>query len=440
MTLPKLAIIGRPNVGKSALFNKIAKKRIAIVDSAEGITRDRLYAESELFGFPFTIIDTGGIDPTSEDQFREGIRTQAEKGIEEADRIIMVVDGKVGVTETDEWLCHFLFKKGKPFVVAVNKIDGKEQEKYIDDFYQLGALHVIGISALHGFQVVELLELAWEGFEKKDCTAQEKPAHKISIVGRPNAGKSTLINALLCEERCLVSNVPGTTRDAVEIPFEYNKQHFTLIDTAGFRKKKSEKEVVEKFASVRTEEAIKSSDLVFLVLDANDGLTSFEKKIIAQIEYAGASCILLLNKWDLITGFRMEHSIKAMAQENPFLAHCPVLCISAKTKRNIDKIFPTMKKVLEAKDQRITTGQLNKFVERLMQLYHPPAINGKRLRIYYLTQIKTNPPIFTLFVNHPELMAASYERYLLNQFRKTFGFPGTPLRFLLRGKKTSSQL
>jgi len=433
-TLPKLAIIGRPNVGKSALFNRIAKKRIAIVDEAEGVTRDRLYAESDAFGFPFIVIDTGGIDPKSPDQFGEHIRRQAEIAIAEADRIVMVVDALVGITALDRWLVKQLHKHGRSFIVAVNKIDSYSQERLIPEFYSLGVEKVMGVSALHGHQIADLLESVWEDFEPPKEVPLEEKRFKISIIGRPNVGKSTLINALLQEERCVVSEIPGTTRDHVKIPFEVKGNKYELIDTAGIRRKKSEKECVDKFAYIRTQDAIAESDLCILVLDAQEGVTAFEKRIATMIEEAGCSCILLLNKWDLVGNVRMEHAIKAAILENPFLAHCPMLCISAKAGRNLKKIFPTVEAVAHVRQQRVTTGQLNKFLERAVQLNHPPFINGKRLRIYYLTQVGVAPPTFVLFVNHPSLMGASYERYLINQLRKNIGFPGTPIRFFLRGK------
>ncbi len=431
----KMAIVGRPNVGKSALFNRICNKRIAIVDESEGVTRDRLYAEAEAFGFPFEIIDTGGIDPKSPDRFQDEIRAQAEIAIKEADTLVMVVDSEVGITKLDEMLARILLKTTKPLVLAVNKIDDPNQKLRMHAFHQLGIHKMVAVSATHGYQIAELLEMAWEGFQPKEEAEELDHGVKVSIVGRPNVGKSTLINALMQQKRCVVSEIAGTTRDSVDIPFHFSGRPYTLIDTAGVRRKKAEKDVVEKFAAIRTERAIERSDVCILMLDAQEGLTVQEKRIAKQIEAAGKGCILVLNKWDLVKGFRMEHLIKALHTTSAFLAHCPILFISAKEERNLSKIFKEIDTVFMALETRITTHQLNKFVEKAMQLNHPPMITGKRLRIYYLTQVDVHPPRFILFVNKPELMHESYKKYLINGFRKTFPFTGAPLEFHLRGKE-----
>lgn len=432
---PCLAIIGRPNVGKSALFNRLCKRRIAIVDEAEGITRDRLYAEAEAFGFSFTVVDTGGIDIRSTDQFRDEIRRQAELAIVEADTLVMVVDGKVGMTETDQELAKILLKTGKPLCLAVNKIDDFDQEYLIHHFYPLGITKIIGISAAQGLQIAELIEAAWEGFKPPEEIKKEEDGIKIAIVGRPNTGKSTLVNALLQEERCIVSPLAGTTRDSIDIPVTVDGASYVLIDTAGIRRKQKELEVVDKFAFIRTEKAIERCDLCLLLIDAEEGMTAQEKKIVNLIEAAGKGCIILLNKWDLVKGFRMEHCMKALHDESPFLANSPILFISAKTGRNLEKVFPEALKVYEALTTRVTTGQLNKFLERAMQLNHPPMIRGKRLRIYYMTQVEVLPPKFILFVNHPDLMTDTYKKYLLNRFREHFSYPGVPIQIHLKGKE-----
>lgn len=430
----KLAIVGRPNVGKSALFNRICKKRIAIVDETEGVTRDRLYAEAEAFGFPFEVIDTGGIDPKSKDQFQEDIRRQAEIAIREADTLVMVVDSEVGVTALDEMLARLLLKTEKPLTLAINKVDELSQKERIHAFYGLGISNMVAVSATQGFQIAELLESAWKGFAPKR-EEESFSGVRVSLVGRPNVGKSTLINTLLNEKRCVVSPIPGTTRDSIDIPFNYQGRPYILIDTAGVRRKKSEHDVVEKFAAIRTERAIERSDVSILILDAQEGLTVQEKRIANQIEEAGKGCVLVLNKWDLVKGFRMEHLMKALQLECPFLAHCPILCISAKEGRNLEKIFDEVERVYNSLQTRITTHQLNKFVERAIQLNHPPMVTGKRLRIYYLTQAEVMPPRFIFFVNREELMHVSYKKYLINSFRKAFPFAGAPLVFHLRGKQ-----
>lgn len=433
----KLAIVGRPNVGKSALFNRICNRKIAIVDEMEGVTRDRIYAEAEIFGSTFEVIDTGGIDAFSSDRYREEIRRQAEIAIQEADSIIMVVDGHVGITEADLELSRILLKTSKPVTLAVNKIDAYSHQAKIHDFYSLGISNILGVSALQGYQIAELLEMAWEGFTFNALPPAETRI-SLSIIGRPNVGKSTLVNAFLDEERCVISPEAGTTRDSIDIPFSYNGDLFTLIDTAGIRRKQAERDAVEKFAAIRTERAIERSDVCLLMLDAAEGLTAQEKKIANQIEEAGKGCILLVNKWDVVKGFRMEHCAQGIRAESPFLAHCPLLFIAAKTKRNIFNIFDHAKSVYQACRTRITTHQLNKFLERAIQINHPPMISGKRLRVYYMTQVTVSPPRFVLFVNKPALMSDTYKRYLINQFREQFDFIGTPIIFSLRGKEPSN--
>lgn len=435
--LPKLAIVGRPNVGKSALFNRICKKRIAIVDEEEGITRDRLYAEGELFGKPFLVIDTGGIDPRSPDQFSEEIRRQAQIAIEEADTIVMVVDAHVGITALDEELARRLLRTGKRLTLAVNKVDVPEQQNLLHQFYPLGIGASIAVSATQGLQIAELLESALSGVEAEEAITF--PGAKVAVVGRPNVGKSTLINSLASEPRCVVSPIPGTTRDSIDIPIEWEGTPYVLIDTAGIRRKKAEHAVVEKFAAIRTAEAIERCDLVLLVIDVNEGMTAQEKRIMQMIEKAGKGCILLVNKWDTVSEFRMEHCMQALRKENPYLSHCPILFISAKTGRNLPEIFTHVALVAHVRQQRITTHQLNKCIERAIQLNHPPMIRGKRLRIYYSTQVSAAPPQCVLFVNHPDLMSPTYKRYLVRELRKSFGFTGNPLDLLVRESRGSTK-
>jgi len=436
--LPKIAIVGRPNVGKSALFNRICQKRLSIVDEEEGITRDRLYAKAELFGRPFLLVDTGGVDLAGKIPFAEEVKRQAEMAIEEADAILFVVDGQVGPTPIDEELARRLRKCAKPVIVAVNKIDQWGGEAQTAAFLRLGIKEIMGVSALQGLQIAELLEAALSRIEKaEEEEAPPEEAIKVAIVGRPNVGKSTLLNQLLSEQRSIVSPIAGTTRDAIDVLYEKEGQKYLLIDTAGIRRKKSEKEVVDKFAAIRTDEAIERADVCLLVLDAFEGFTTQERRIAAEIEAKGKSCILLFNKWDLIENLRMEHALRGVREAAPFLAHCPTVFIEALTKRNLDKIFPLVREVYQQRFLRLGTGALNKFIESCLQKYHPPLIWGKRLRIYYLTQAETNPPKFVLFVNKPDLMTDSYRKFLINQLRDTFPFTGCPLLFELRGKKSS---
>lgn len=434
----KIALVGRPNVGKSALFNRICQKRISIVDEQEGITRDRLYAQAEAFGHTFTLIDTGGIDPSEKMPFNKEIRRQAQIAINEAAVIILVVDGQVGPHPLDEEVAKILLHSKKPVIVAVNKIDQASEEVRVHDFHSLAVRDLMAVSAIQGYQIAELIEKA---LSLAPAVQEEAPVEtptsgiRVAIVGRANVGKSTLLNHLLHEERSIVSPIAGTTRDSIDASISHDGQDYVLIDTAGIRRKKAEKEVVDKFARVRTDEAIERADVCLLVLDSFEGFTTQEKRIASEIEAAGKSCILIFNKWDLMKDFRMEHAMRGVKEELPFLNHCPTLFISAIKMRNLDKIYPLIKQVYEERKKRITTGGLNKFIEGCLQKYHPPLMVGKRLRIYYMTQVETNPPKFVLFVNNPMLMTENYKKYIINNFREVYGFSGCPLVLELRGKE-----
>ncbi len=433
----KIALVGRPNVGKSALFNRICQKRLSIVDEQEGITRDRLYADAELFGRQFTLIDTGGIDFSGSIPFHEEVKRQAEIAILEADVIILVVDGQIGPSPLDDEVAKILLQSKKPVIVAVNKIDrGGGDDFKIHAFHSLAVRDLIGISALQGYQIAELLEKALEKVPpvEEEIVPENEKLIRVAIVGRPNVGKSTLLNHLLGEERSIVSPIAGTTRDAIDATLHREGQEYLFIDTAGIRRKKAEKEVVDKFAAIRTDEAVERADVCVLILDAFEGFTTQEKRIASEIEAKGKSCVLLFNKWDLMKNFKMEHALRGVREEIPFLNHCPTLFLSALKGRNLEKIFPAVNEVFAERKKRITTGSLNKFIEGCVQKYHPPLIIGKRLRIYYMTQVEINPPKFVLFVNNPTLMTEAYRKYLINQFREAFGFSGCPLTLELRGK------
>jgi len=439
---PKIALVGRPNVGKSALFNRICQKRISIVDEQEGITRDRLYADAEIFGRYFTLIDTGGIDFFGTLPFNEEVKRQAEIAIVEADAIILVVDGQTGPTPLDEEVAKMLLKAKKPVIVAINKIDRMSDEFRIHAFHSLAVRDLIAVSASQGFQIAELLEkvLAFIPVYTQPPVEEVSLAGiRVAIVGRPNVGKSTLLNHLLDEERSIVSPIAGTTRDAIDVTLTHEGQNYLLIDTAGIRRKKAEKEVVDKFAAIRTEEAIDRADVCLLMLDSYEGFTTQEKRIASEIEAKGKSCILVFNKWDLVKNLKMEHALRGVREEIPFLTHCPLLFISAEKGRNIHQIFPAVKEVYAQRQKRITTGSLNKFIEGCLQKYHPPLLKGRRLRIYYMTQIEVNPPKFVLFVNKPTLMVEPYRKYLLNQFREVFNYSGCPLILELRGKEKPTE-
>jgi len=438
--IPKLALVGRPNVGKSALFNRIAKKKIAIVDEAEGITRDRLYAPGDCFGKPFEVIDTGGINPQSEIPYQEEIRRQAEIAIVEADVIIMVADVTVGVTALDTFVARLLLRTGKPVLLAVNKVDDLARLDLLYPFYALGIKRIVGVSATQGFHIAELLEEAFSDLTLPEEPLPEVTTTRVAIVGRPNVGKSTIVNYLLSEPRCVVSPIAGTTRDSIDVGLQVGEDHVTLIDTAGIRRKPAEHDAVDKFAAVRTQRALERADVCVLVVDADRGITTQEKRIAREIEEQGKGCILLFNKWDLVKGFRMEHCRKSFEIDTPFLNHCPILFVSGLTGRNLDQLFAAVKEVHTQQNRRITTGQLNKFVEKAVQKYHPPMLDGgKRLRIFYLAQVDVQPPRFVLFVNNPTLMLETYKKYLIGQFRETYGFLGAPIQFFLKGRNTKEK-
>jgi GTP-binding protein len=434
----KIALVGRPNVGKSALFNRICQRRCAIVDEQEGITRDRLYAEAECFGQPCVVIDTGGIDREGRLPFAALVARQARMAMEEADVVVWVVDGQVGVTRDDEEMGRELRRLQKPLILAVNKIDRLEETPRIASFHSLGVKHLFAVSAVQGLQVAEMLQTCLDQVNTpqvcEQCEEAVSPI-RVAIVGRTNVGKSTLLNQLVGRERSIVSPIAGTTRDAIDVLHEEGDDRFLLVDTAGIRRKKAEKEVVDKFAAIRTEEAIRRAEICLFVLDSFEGFTTQERRIAHWIEEWGKSCVLLFNKWDLVRGMQMEHAKRGVREVAPFLEHCPLLFISAAQKRNLHAIFPLVKEVYRQRHQRLSTGRLNHFIEMALQKYHPPMITGKRLRIYYLTQVASAPPRFVLFVNQPRLMIQSYQKYLINQLREAFSFSGTPIFFELRGKE-----
>lgn len=432
--LPKIAIVGRPNVGKSALFNCMVKSRIAIVDEEEGVTRDRLYGRGDLFGRPFEVVDTGGM--LSKDPFYgEEITRQAKAAIDEADAIVLVVDSMVGPLTFDLEVAKFVRRAHKPVVLAVNKIDNLSKADAVHQFSCLGVSPCIAVSALHKFHIAELLEAVLQQIpEEGEGAEAQETFPKIAIVGRPNVGKSLLLNTILGEERCIVSPVAGTTRDSIDTVVTIEGKTYTLIDTAGIRRKPKEKEVVEKFAAMRTAGSIEKADICLLVVDSQAGITTEEKKIAKDIEDAGKGCIIALNKWDLVHNFRMENVMKGLEMEIPFLAHSPKVIISAKTGRNVLKLFPMIDKVLTSQTQRIGTNALNRGLKEWMEKCHPPSIGGRRLKVYYMTQVDVGPPQFVLFVNAVHLMAGGYQRYLINSIRETFDFEGVPFILRLKGK------
>lgn len=433
MPCPKIAIVGRPNVGKSALFNRICGKRVAIVDEVEGITRDRIYAPAEFAQWAFTLIDTAGMHAQSPDELRREVLMQTEIAIEEADALIMLVDVTTGITLLDHQIARQLRGLKKPICLAVNKVDYPELEAQGAQFHALGIEPLISISVSHGYQIAELIECAMRPFPPSS-SEQEASRIAVAFVGKPNVGKSTLVNALLDDERCIVSTLPGTTRDALDCHFTFDERDFTLIDTAGIRRKHKEKDLVEKLAAMRAEAALERCQVAVLVLDSTLGLTLGEKRLARKIEECGKGCVLFFNKWDQVKGVPMESALRALHQEAPYLAHCPTLFGSALQGRNVQKVLKLVIEVHQALLSRIPTGPLNRFVEDVLATHQPPAIMGKRLRIYYAAQVHAAPPTFVLFVNQPRCLPSSWQRYFLHRLRAAFSFAGVPLRVLARGK------
>lgn len=434
---PLIAIVGRPNVGKSTLFNKIVGKRIAIVEDSPGVTRDRIYADGEWLDYRFTLIDTGGIEPENEDIIAKQMRRQAELAIETAHVIIFIVDGRAGLTAADEEVADMLRRSKKPVVLAVNKIDHPKFEEAVYDFYSLGIGTPYGISAEQGLGIGDLLYEVVSYFERIDEeAAEENPA--ICIVGRPNVGKSSLLNALLGHERSIVSDVPGTTRDAIDTPFEWNGKNYTLIDTAGIRRKRSvEDETVERYSVIRSLAAIRRADIALIVVDAERGLSEQDVRIAGYVHEEGKASVVIVNKWDLIEKdtYTADKFKKDMLVDLAFMSYVPMLFISAKTGQRVNKVMELAEFAFEQNSTRIPTGKLNGIVSEAITMNDPPLSGGRRLRIYYATQVSTRPPTFVIFVNEPDLMHFSYKRYLENYIRKSFELTATPLRIIIRKRE-----
>ncbi len=437
MAKPIVAIVGRPNVGKSTLFNRLAGGRIAIVDDQPGVTRDRLYFDTEWQNTVMTIVDTGGIDLVEEEGTILGqVRLQAAIAMEEADAIVFVVDGQVGMTAEDEALAVLLRRTKKPVIVCVNKTDNFVNNFNAVEFYSLGFGEPIPVSSLHGMNTGDLLDAVVKELPDTEDEAREPDVIRIAVIGRPNVGKSSLVNAIIGQNRSIVSDVAGTTRDAIDSPFKANGQNYVIVDTAGMRKRKNVEEGPERYSVIRALRAVDRSDVVLMVIDGSTGLAEQDKKIAGYADEAGRGLILVINKWDLIekdqnTMHRME---KQLRQELGFLAYAPILFISALTKQRVSKLPELVSFVAEQQNHRVTTSVLNDVVSQAVQLNPAPTDKGKRLKILYCTQAGVKPPNFIFFVNEPELMHFSYLRYLENQIRKNFGFEGTPIRMTIRQK------
>lgn len=436
MVNPVVAIVGRPNVGKSTIFNRLAGERISIVEDTPGVTRDRIYARTEWLGHPFNLIDTGGID-IGDEPFLTQITEQAEIAIEEADVIIFVVSVKEGVTDADEKVARILYRTDKPVVLAVNKVDNPELRADIYDFYSLGFGEPIPVAGTHGIGTGDLLDKIIKEFPK-DATNEEDDSFKFSFIGRPNVGKSSLVNAILGENRVIVSNIEGTTRDAIDTRFETEDgTKYTMIDTAGIRKKGKVYENTEKYSVLRAMRAIDRSDVVCVVLNAEEGIREQDKHVAGYAHEAGRAIVIVVNKWDTLKkdNKTMSDFENLIRQEFQYLSYAPIVFVSAKTKQRLDKLPELIKRVNDNHEQRISSAVLNDVVMDAIAHNPTPTDNGKRLRIYYATQVAIKPPTFVIFVNDPELMHFSYERFLENQIREAFDFEGTPIHIIERRRK-----
>ena len=442
MAKPLVAIVGRPNVGKSTFFNKMAGRRIAIVEDTPGVTRDRVYADCTWQNYAFTLIDTGGIDPASDDPLLRQMRRQAEIAIETCDVILFFVDGRQGLTADDETVADMLRRSGKPVLLVVNKIDSVNQFNDVYDFYQLGIGDPIGISSVNLMNIGDLLEELCSHFPDPEEEEDPDAPVQIAVVGRPNVGKSSLTNRILGQERVMVSDIAGTTRDAVDTEFEDNGERFVIIDTAGIRKRKSiEYQSLERFSVVRSLAAIDRCDVALLLIDATQGVSEQDSKIAGYIDEQGKAAVIVVNKWDAVekqTG-TMEEFSRKIRESLKFMDYAPILYLSALTGQRCQKLMEAVRSVYGQATRRVTTGLLNDILTDAQAALQPPATSGRRLKIYYATQQGIKPPTFVFFVNDEKLMHFSYERYLENHFRKSFGFEGTPLRFILREKKSDDQ-
>lgn len=434
MPKPVIAIVGRPNVGKSTIFNRIVGERVSIVEDIPGVTRDRIYSAGEWLNHEFNIIDTGGID-IGDEPFLTQIRQQAEVAIDEADVIIFMTNGRDGVTAADEEVAKILYRSNKPVVLAVNKVDNPEMRSDIYDFYALGFGEPFPISGTHGLGLGDLLDEAAQHFPKIEEDGYDEDTIRFSLIGRPNV-KSSLVNALLGQERVIVSNVAGTTRDAVDTPYSKDGKDYVIIDTAGMRKKGKVYESTEKYSVLRALRAIERSDVVLVVLDGEEGIIEQDKKIAGYAHDSGRAVVIVVNKWDAVkkdekTMKAFEENIRAHFQ---FLEYAPIVFLSAKTRKRTQTLIPVIDEVNESHSIRIQTNVLNDVIMDAVAMNPTPTHNGSRLKIFYATQVAVKPPTFVVFVNDPELLHFSYERFLKNRLRESFGFVGTPIHIIARAR------
>lgn len=435
MTLPIVAVVGRPNVGKSTFFNKIIGSRVSIVEDTPGVTRDRIYGETEWAGKPFALIDTGGIDPDTEDVILSQMREQAEVAMDMAHVIVFMVDGKDGLTSDDREVAMMLRKTGKKVVLLVNKVDNAKEPEDFYDFYELGLGDPIWISSANKLNLGDALDAIIEGLPRVE-DEEDDLTIKIAVIGKPNVGKSSLVNSIIGENRVIVSDIAGTTRDSIDTPFEVDDEKFVLIDTAGIRRKAKVQEDIERYSVIRALSAIERSDVCILMIDAADGISEQDKKIAGLAHESGKGIIVVVNKWDLLkkeTG-TMSKFKRDIENQFPFMNYAPSLYVSVKTGQRMDQIIPMVKAVAENRAMRVPTGQLNSLMTDAMMIKQPPADKGKRLKIYYVSQIGIKPPLFSFKVNNRSLMHFSYSRYLENRIRDTYGFIGTSIKFVFREK------
>ncbi|EMZ8637972.1 ribosome biogenesis GTPase Der [Listeria monocytogenes] len=436
MAKPVVAIVGRPNVGKSTIFNRIVGERVSIVEDVPGVTRDRIYNSAEWLGKEFNIIDTGGID-LSDEPFLEQIRAQAEIAIDEADVIIFITNGREGVTDADEQVAKILYRSNKPIVLAVNKVDNPEMRDQIYDFYSLGFGEPYPISGSHGLGLGDMLDAVRAHFPKEEEEEYPDDTVKFSLIGRPNVGKSSILNALLGEDRVIVSDIAGTTRDAIDTTYTFDGQDYVMIDTAGMRKRGKVYESTEKYSVLRAMRAIERSDVVLVVINAEEGIREQDKRIAGYAHDAGRAIIIVVNKWDAIN--KDEKTINVwtedIREQFQFLSYAPIVFVSAKTKQRLNNLFPLINQVSDNHSLRVQSSMLNDVISDAVAMNPSPMDKGKRLKIFYTTQVAVKPPTFVVFVNDPELMHFSYERFLENRIREAFPFEGTPIRVIARKRK-----
>ncbi len=438
MSKPIVAIVGRPNVGKSTLFNVIAGDRISIVQDTPGVTRDRIYADCTWLDKNFTLIDTGGIEPESDDVIFRQMREQAEIAIQTADVIIFIVDVRQGLVDADSRVADILRRSAKPVILAVNKVDSFD--KYMADvyeFYSLGIGDPVPISAASRLGLGELLDEVAAHFPDNKTAEEEDERPKIAIVGKPNVGKSSIVNRMTGENRVIVSDIAGTTRDAIDSVVRYHKKEYVLIDTAGIRRKSKIKEEIERFSIIRAVSAVERADVVLIVIDAQEGITEQDAKIAGIAHDRGKGLLIIVNKWDLVEkdNHTMKKFTEKIRQTLSFMSYAEILYVSALTGQRLSKIFEYIDVILENQNLRVATGVLNEIMTEAVALQQPPTDKGKRLKLFYITQVSVKPPTFVIFVNDKKLMHFSYQRYIENRIRDTFGFPGTSIRFIIRERK-----